>query len=243
MTERIEYLKRQMAKETAELAVKISILETLPDSVPEPTISNMKPDATGDQVFAWLSFHAPSYDPGNTWAPIAVLQALEGAGFVQSPASLCKWGNYRRTTWPALVEDVPEQKAGSFGRPDELTDCDPIAPLWIEPQQHGQCEIRLYMRHGQRLYRIRLDGGHIATVGARQIRRMGGWHFEPNTATVRFPEDWHSLPDATIHQATRGYVDTEQGLSGAIYFAPHGQQCDWPLKASDFLGQLAALVK
>jgi hypothetical protein len=240
MKNAIEELKERHAQEERKLVAELAILELLPDDLPnKPTISNIRHEPKGDDVHAWMSFRGPAYDPGGKYDPVALLESLERAGFELVPATLCKWAGWRRSTWPGLMEDVPPQKGGLSGSGDELSDADPIAPVWLEPSQHTQTEARMYLRKGGKLFKVSVDVGGIGVrLSARRKETHGDWYFERGSARVSFPEAWHSHPLCGISQHTRGYVDTEKGISGALYFQPHNEQSEWTMKASEFIASL-----
>lgn len=239
---KLEELKAKHAKELAEAQAEESIYAMLPEDIAKgPTISNLRAEPPATEPHGWLKFSSPSYDPENTWNPVAVLESLERAGWTAVPATLCKWDDYRRSAYPGLSESIPETKRGSFGHTDKLTDSEPIAPLWIEPQQYGRPEAKLFMRAPDgRLFRVLVDIPGVARLEGRRNEYRGGWSYERGSAKVRFPEEWHGHQYCTISTHTRAWVDTEQGISGAIYFTPHDEQEAWPLTASQFLASLLA---
>lgn len=227
------------AKQAEMDALEDGIIAMLADL--DPIISNVKAAPQITDEHGWLSFRGPSYDPDHKWNPVAILEALEAASWTQCPASLCKWDNYRAAPERGLQSEIPETKPGCFGSTYTLGDCSPIAPIWIRPCQHMGPEAVVFMRAPDgRNFRVQVAIRPIATIYATQHEYKGGWHYERGTARLHFPEEWHSLTHATIHQDSRAWVDTEQGISGAIYFAPHGEQTAWPIKASEFLRELLA---
>jgi len=242
----LQQLKERHGKEMAKMQREEAIIASLPDDLPMvPTISNIRSTKRKGRLEpdAWLSFSAPSYDPDKTYNPVAILTSLERGGFRLQSASLVKWDDYRRTVEIGLCEDILEEKPGCFGSTYKLNDIDPIAPVWIGPEQYGNAEMVCFMRHiatGE-MYRVSIDlpGGVVGLCATRKEFR-GGWHYERGTAKLRFPQSWHGLTHCTISQHTRAYVDTEQGLSGSIYFMPHDEQSNWPLSASEFLTELLA---
>lgn len=240
MKSEVAKLKERREERARKEALEDGIIAILPDDLPAaPSVCNEQLTERALEPVAWLSFSAPSYDPQGTWNPVAILQALERAGWKQSPASLCKWDDYRRSAYPGLSEDIPDEKPGSFGRMDKLTDVAPIAPLWITPCPHTNADCKLFMTAPDgRLFKVLIDLPGIVGIGARRHEYRGGWSYERGSATLRFPPAWHSHPHCTVNENSRAYVDTEQGLSGAIYFTPHDEQSAWPMTASEFLAGL-----
>lgn len=231
MTTKLEELKARQAEEMAKLEREMAIAELLPDNV-SPTISNIADDG------AWLSFHAPSYNPEKTWNPVAILESLEIAGFEQCPSSLVRWDNYRRTPEAGLCDDIPDTKNGGFGGNYKLTDVEAIAPVWVVPCQHTGCDVQLFMRKAGQLFRVSVDIPRVAHLAARKIESRGDWRFDRQSARLLFPDQWHSLEHCTVSARSYCQADTDKGLNGAIYFTPHDEQANWPMKASEFVRDL-----
>jgi hypothetical protein len=82
MESELAKLKQQRLERAKAEAVEDAIIAMLPDDLPKaPTISNVRGSLRSfDDVAAWLSFSAPSYDPKRTWKPVAVLESPERAG-------------------------------------------------------------------------------------------------------------------------------------------------------------------
>jgi hypothetical protein len=243
----LDEMKARHARELAEATAEQRICEMLPESIGKaPTISNHKtPDEMGRVPAAWLGFRAPSYDPKQIYNPIALVESLEGAGWKLVPATLVRWDNYRPTVEPGLQNDQPSTKQVGRAMTYEFRDSWPIAPVWIEANQHTAAEIWAYMTAPDgTLYLthfdlINLPGCHVYLTAKRNEYR-GGWSYERGTARLNFPERWHGHQAATIDVNSRAWVDTEQGLSGTIYFSPHGGQDEWPLTFGAFLRSLLA---
>ncbi len=238
---KMEELKARRAQEDAIAILEDGIITMLPDDLENsPTISNVRAAPKDLDPSAWLSFSAPSYDPGKTWNPLAILQALESAGWKQAPASLCKWGDYRRSAYPGLTDAIPDTKGGSWmGSTDKLTDVSPIAPMWIVPCQHTNADAQLFMTAPDgRLFKVSVDVPHLVSIHARRREFRGGWSYERGTAKLQFPEAWHGHEHCRINENSRAQVDTDQGISGAVYFSPHDEQSAWPMSASEFLASL-----
>lgn len=222
------------------LETRRSILLDLPPGMATPTISNTTDTPGAAEPHGWLSWRGPLRYYGAPEGPSGadMLQALEAAGWQPSPLTLCQYGTWRRSVLPGLADEVPEVR-----RRDTLKDTTPIAPLWIEPNQHTGPEAHAFYRApGGRLYRLSVAGPSGAAVYARRKEARGDWHFESGTARPVFPEWWHGAicEVANIGSHTRAYVDTPQGVSGAIYFEPHTEQDAFPLTPSQLLRLLEA---
>jgi len=241
---RIEELKARHSAELAELNAKERICALLPESLSLPSIANLK--ATGP-VNGWLSF-SPDYGTDAKAFAISVFSELEKAGFEPLPLSLCKWGNYRRSVSPGLVADIPNEKRGCFGSTDELNDVEPIAPLYVVPCQFTGVEAVAYYRKGEETFRVCVKAPLRAHLSCRRVEYRGGWRFD-GACTVEFPKAWHEIHGqdddaqcvAHISARTAGYRDTDQGITGVIYWQPLTEQSEFPLTPSQFLAQLFAL--
>lgn len=82
-----------------------------------------------------------------------------------------------------------------------------------------------------------------ASVSVHAERKTNGydWYFVRGTARLSHPDHWHNpqIEGRTIaqkHVKSFASVDTEQGVSGAIYWEPvdHGQD-DFPYSARQML--------
>lgn len=208
------------------------ILAALPDTLPAPTISNEDSEFFGTPG-AWLSWS--SFRAEGTGS--AILRALETAGFEPVPMTLCKWGQYRVAPEPGALEAIPEVK-----RRDTLTDTTIAAPLWIEPQQHGGPEARAYYARDGRIYKVTVPAPVGVQLTARRRNKLGDWYFE-RPASIVFPEAaWRTALaglDLGVSVHTRAYIDTPQGLSGALYFELHAHdQTDYPHSPAAILAAL-----
>lgn len=234
LDEKIETFRREMETRRA-------VLESLAGTIaelPPPLISNESARAFFDQPGAWLTWSAPFYGENFTGADI--LRGLEAAGFTPMPATLCKWDDYRPHTEPGRLDDIPEKK-GRY----TLTDATPIAPLWIEVNGHTGPEARAYYRAGDRVYKVSVPvPAGIACVTARRIEVRGDWYYDRGSARLHFPQAWHAIgPDngdrvAGIAAQSRAWRDTEQGISGSIYFEPYTEQDAFPLTPAALLALL-----
>lgn len=239
MKTHIEELKARHAKELQELQTKEAIASILPEALPFPTISNI---SQSGQVRAWLSFHAPYGIDAKAFA-LSVFTEMEKAGAKALPLSLCQWDNYRRSVSPGLVESIPDEKKGSFGHTQKLNDIDPIAPVWVTPCQHTGTEAHCFYELAGAVYRVGVPLPNVAHLSCHRVEYHGGWRFD-GPCTVHFPQSWHSIHTengesvAHISQHTRGYRDTEQGISGNVYWLPLTEQSEFPLSPAQFVAQL-----
>lgn len=228
----LDGLHEELTKVTRRVEIKGRILAALPGNLPAPTISNEDTQFFGAPG-AWLSWRA-SY--GDTMTGAEILAALEADGFAPLPVTVCKWDDYRATPEPGALEAIPETK-GRY----TLADATIVAPLWIEPNQHTGTEARAYYTKGGAVYKVTVSGPGGAFLTARRKKTGDSWYYEPGTASVTFPEAWHSLcvddqPTLGISHLTRAYRDTEQGLSGAIYFElMRHEQTELPLTPAGIL--------
>lgn len=213
------------------------ILSELPADLPAPTISNEGEKAMDGQPGAWASF---SRDYGEKWQGSEIFASLERAGFKTMPATLAQYGKYRRGVHPGLQTEIPEEYSRS-----KLTDCEPIVPVWLVPSCFGEGDAVAFYRSPAGLL-LRVKVSPPAGIGMHATRKniRGGWYYERGTAKLRYPEAWHSVHDASgnlvsqICVHSRAYVDTEHGISGAIYFTPFLDQSDFPMTAAEFLKAL-----
>jgi len=244
----LEKLRKPSEDETPRI---IAILEQLPPDLDSPTISNLRRPKSAEDTLepeAWLSFHGPSYDPDNTFQPVAVLEALERHGWRVLPASLVKWNDYRAHPEMGLADDIPETKPGNFGSGYKLSEVTIICPAWVVPNQYGKPKFFCYMvaPSGQR-FKVMVDVSLPVHVDAKRVQYFGGWHYDRSRgAQLRYPPSWETLehagePVAQREAHSRAYVDTEQGCSGVIYWEPIAHDQDaFPMTASQFLAALLA---
>lgn len=225
------------AKRALRDAFEDRILSALPPELEAPTISNESERAFFDQAGAWLSFRSYSFDrkPGAD-----TLHALELAGFKPMACTFTKWDQYRGHPEPGAAEHIPDEK-GRY----KLTSTEPIAPLWIVPNQHTGSEAQAFYRSPDGLVlKVCVSTTAPAYLTASRTEFPGGWSYKSGTAKIQFPENWHSLADVggeivAMLASPRAYVDTEQGLSGALYWNPvaHEQE-DFPLSPAQLLAIL-----
>lgn len=244
-TTRSAELRERHQKELAELTAREQIESLLPESLPLPTISNIQHTPKPLTPYAWLSFH-PEYGQDKKAFALRILSELEAHGAEPLPLSLCKWGAYRRSVYYGLTTDIPNEKRGCFGNMDELTDVDPIAPLYVEPNQHTGVGVRAFYRIAGYVFKVTVEAPLPARLHCRRVENMGGWRFD-GACSIDFPKAWHSIYNvapndgecvANVSQHTRGYRDTEQGISGTIYWQPLTEQDQFPLTPAQFLAQL-----
>lgn len=237
-------VQSELAKLDAEYAaarkrieIKGRILAQLPAELPAPTISN-EDSRFFDVPGAWLSWRA-SYSFEAPTKGSQLLAALEGAGFEPVPVTVCRWGSWRPQPEPGALEAIPETK-----RRDTLTDATIVAPLWLEPSPHGGPEARAYYRKDGMIYKVTVPAPWTAGITARRIKTRGNWYYEHGTARLLYPEAWHAIRTADgtsiagISHLSRAYVDTEQGISGALYFELYTEQDACPLTPAQFLAVL-----
>ncbi len=212
-------LNARHAAAQAELDNKFAVLAMLPAGTIPGVCNWGAPTPVNPR--AWINYSSPAYDPENKWNPVAVLRAVEDAGWkLIAEASLVKWDNYRRSMEPCGVAE-----AKAFGEPDastqqprkKFTDGDAVAPYWVIPCQFTKPDFVCFMLAPDGLvYRVSLD---VPTIGAHiHARRVihhgeGDWHFDSGSARLSTPQHW---PLVTPH--SRAFVDTAQGISGAAYF-------------------------
>lgn len=227
-------------------AAERAILEALPDDLPAPTISNTRCNFFGTPG-AFLSWHAPYFgETGPSGSEI--LATLEAHGFEPLPATLCRWDYYRPNPEPGAAEDIPETKRPMPALLYTLQDATPIAPLWIIPFQHGHGDpkARAYYRHAGRIYQVTVAAPRAVGVYARRVESRGSWRYERGTARLIIPDAWHAIRTesgeavAGVSSGSGAWVDTEQGISGAIYFEPYTEQREFPLTPAELLAILEA---
>jgi hypothetical protein len=231
--------KARIEAESAKLAIEESVLGMLPDALPVcPVISNLKASPEPTEPHGWLSFGCPSYgNERDAYSPVGILKTLEDAGWQLLPATLCRWDSYRPSACMGLQRDIPDTK-GRY----KLTETWPIAPLWFRPCQHTCQEAALYMQapDGRKFF-IHVDTPNVrVSVHARRVEHLGGWYYERGSARTGYPPQWESHPACKIGTVQQS-VDTEQGLSGAVFFEPREDHGAWSLPASEFLQSLIDL--
>lgn len=234
--ERLAKLDTERARFERRAAVEARIYSTLPPNLAAPTISNDTDDG------AWLSWSASTFQqtPGSV-----ILAALEVSGFAPLPVTLCQWENWRPSPSPGTQAEIPETKRGSFGHLDKLTDSWPIAPLWLVPCVHTGTEAHAIYRKDGQTYRVHVPGPRTVSLSAQRMEIRGDWYYKRGSAQLRYPTEWASiqLTDGTpilgINPRSRAYVDTEQGISGALYFEllTH-EQDEFPLSPAALLVKL-----
>lgn len=228
----LEQLKKRHEDEIARFHLEKQLVGELPTM---PTISNLNSKFLANKdVTAWFSFTCPSYDPDNKWNPVKVLQDMEEAGWEVVPTSRVKWDNYRECFEPGLCDDIVLR-----GTYKKLTSKEPILPYWVEPCQFTKPDFNLYMKRNDKTVRVCVHIPGTATIHARRIESIGDWYYERGTCTVGVPPSWHKIDH--VDTRSKGYVDTEKGISGRIWFtSPDIKQDAWKMKASEFLTLLLA---
>lgn len=220
---------------------RLRILSELPAHLPAPTISNEK---KAGRLHAWVSWRSMDYAPEGEPKPREILAALEAAGFKWLPASLAKYGSYRRSVHVGLCDELPEEYSRS-----KLQDCEAIAPLWLNASMGGgydSCEaLAFYMSPSGIVLRVSVKGPRVFGATARRVEYRGDWYYETGSARLRYPEAWHSVttpsdetPITQIAAHSGAYRDTEKGVSACLYFTPFLEPQDFPLSPAQFLARL-----
>lgn len=236
----MEELKAKHAKELAKMEVEIGICEMLPDSIPSPLVCNLDSDPGPTEPHGWISFSAPAYDPNKKHNPVAILAALEAAGWKSAPCSLVRKAQYRRSPQIGLFDEMPEK----IGR-DPVTESDPIAPFWVIPNQFTACDFNAFMESPDgRVWRMSFDVPGLASISAKRVYPRGAeWYFERGSAKLHTPPHWHGLDgiDCGMSKWSGATVDTQQGISGWVYFDSFAHnQADYPHPLSTVLAALIA---
>lgn len=232
--DRLAALDTEAEKLQRRLALEREVYSALPPELTAPTVSNEQTKFF-DRPGVWLSWSAPLYGEP-TISGSDILSALEQAGFTPMPVTVCKWADWRVIAEPGAAEDIPDTK-----HRDTLKDITPAAPLWIVPEQHTGTKACAFYERGGRVFKVSVPGPSRALVTARRKEIHGTWYYERGTARLSFPESWHAVRTADgesvagISQHSRAYVDTEQGISGAIYFEPYTEQDAFPLTPAGML--------
>lgn len=246
VSDKLAALEAERERFEQQQAAERAILEALPADLPAPTISNTRCNFFGIPG-AHLSWGAPYFgETGPSGSEI--LATLEAIGFEPLPATLCRWDDYRPYPEPGAVEDIPEKKRPAPAWRYTLTDATPIAPLWVIPRQHGHGgpDARAYYRHGGRIYLVKVAAPPTGGVYARRVETRGSWYYERGTARLLIPDAWHAIriesgeAVAGISSGSGAWVDTEQGISGAIYFEPYTEQREFPCTPAELLAILEA---
>lgn len=247
-TNPLQELRERQKRERKEMRAELAIVAALPPGIPRPTISNiqLKDDPRNDGVFAWLSWSIPYEHQRNgiAWS-LGVFQALESISAQPVQATLCKWDNYRPSVSPGGQNDHPSEKPDWGHRTKKLTDSWPIAPLWVSPCQHTGNEARCFYRIDGKIFKVSVDIPLPVRLSCRRVEFPGGWRFD-GPAQLHFPQHWHDIHDkngqsvAQIDKNTRAFRDTDQGISGAMYWAPTGTQDDFPMTPAQFLAAIIA---
>jgi hypothetical protein len=242
---RIEELKARAVKEAAEREAEIAILQELPAETSAPLVSSVG-NAYPEGVYATVNFTGPSYDPEKTFDPVAILREIEAAGWKPLPATLTKRADYRPSPEPGLQDDLPEVR-----NRNKLTDSWPICPLWFVPEQYCGSHARAFYRTPSG----KLVCVHVRTpaaacsLAARRIEYRGGWRLDRTSGQLSHPDRWHEIrtpdgePVAQKAASSHAVVDTEQGMSGAMYWEPNTDHADFPMTPADMLAYLLAALE
>ena len=222
----IQEKRDHLEKERRKLGREEQIISMLPPDLPvSPVITIQDADKIAPGG-AWLSF-LRAY--GQKFHSAEILESFERAGWQPLPVTLVKWSEYRPCPVPGADEQIPETVPGPFGG-YALTWSEPIAPLWVRPQQHGDCEAGAFYRGPDGfVYRIKVPGPRACGLSAKRVCLLGDWHFDRATARLHYPDGWHSVfvgqtVVAAVSARSGAHVDTPQGMSGAVYFDLYAEQ-------------------
>lgn len=207
--------------------LKIRILKELPQDIKPPVLSNIGSKYGG--VKAWCSFTCPSYDPSNSHDPIAIARSLENAGWTIQPASLAKYGDYRKSVYRGLPNELDQESSRA-----KLKEAEEILPVWIRPQQYTAADAYFFMKTPNGLFiKITIDVPRCGiAIYARRVETFGGWYFERGTGRMSFPTEMNTMFGGVL--SAKCYVDTDQGISGEMYW----KKASINLTASEILAKL-----
>lgn len=203
-------LEAKHTQDLKELEAKHQILAMLPATKDLPVICNLSKPSKLDPR-AWICFHI-HYDPDGLYRPVEILKQMEEMGWrMLDEAALVKWDRYRPSMEPCALSDAANL---SHPRKYSYTDGWSVAPYWLTPNHHTTPEFTCFMTGPDGLtYRVSLEAHLQIAIFARKVQtRFGDWHFERGTARLVYPSTW------ATHNKSCAHVDTDQGISGAIYF-------------------------
>lgn len=232
LSEKRQALAERHARQIKELEQECAILATLPDDLPQAPTIVLQGAAlhARKRPGAWLAFSRSYRDE---WTGIDVFASLERAGFKPLPATLCRWDRYRHVVEPGAQESIPLTVVGSVTA-KELTDSQPIAPVWIDLNRHtGGSAWAFYAGPEGNVYKVKVPAPSRCHISARRVEERGGWHFDRSSARLHFPDSWHAV---TINDVAIATVCTHSGawctlpdsLDGAIYFDAFFEQTNDP---------------
>lgn len=219
--ERKKKIQNEIESPGADLIRELELLSRLPGSLPAPTLSSIgsKPHR------GWagtISFSNPTHLDDGSWDPVWIAGRIADTVRVM-PASLAFYGNYRRCTYPALCEDVPDMDNG-----DTLKNVEAIAPVWIDDIGSYRQEANFFVEIAGRIHKVSIEIPKHAYASARRVEFRGGWRYE-GQVKIGFPKHWHELSvptgdssveqQATLsaHECVRIEHD-RQSLSGELFW-------------------------
>lgn len=182
----IDKMNERHEKEIASLKRKKRIISMMPSvlSVAEaPSISNDH-DELHRGVHAWVSFsnfRKPSI-------AVAVAEALESDGWVLQPMTLSKYGNWQAQCVCGVLNDIPHVMDRN-----ELTQADPMMPVWLKLNQYTESEICFYMAKDGLICKFLLDDTVPYRMHAGTTEYRGGWRYKAGTERMVFKPEKHSL--------------------------------------------------
>lgn len=237
-------LEQEQEKARQEMEVKLQIIGDLPDSIPTPTISNIKLSLLRSEssvnsrfdTLAWVSFTFYSYRMKfEEWNPVAILEAFEAIGWEPIPTSLCRYDNYQ----PGVkIGTVEECKAAPLpGTYRELRGVSAITPAWFTAGNYGESKYCCFLTRLGKTIRVNVSVPGVLRVSAERVNLgRDDWQYLSGSAKCGYPEAWADLPGLTPTAA--GYVDSAKSVRGVLYFWLQTPQKEWTTKASVFLQQL-----
>ncbi len=254
VADRLANLDNEMSEKRARLCREQEILDMLPVTLPNPTISNLD-TKTASERCPWVSFQAARFTDEKPYDASSVFLGLEAAGWRPQMLSIVKWGAYRRSIYPAHQNDLPDTYHNA-----EFKDSEGIVPLAIRltlcQYNHDNDAQAYYRAPNGLLVHVQVEVKLPCSVNARR-QYAGGhqssdyWRFEHGTGKVSIPPTWMAIypnaeesnPIATPSQYCQGYVDTEKSCSGMISWIPLLGQDDWKLTPGQFLKLLEDAAK
>ena len=210
----------------------VRVLSEIPENMPAPVISNESEraffGAEGEPIAgAWLSWSRFSHgsDAEAVWR---ICADLEAAGWWPCPMSLAAWGQWRPSPAPLPYDDLPKQRPGCSN--ESLTVSDPLCAGWLVLSDR-EAEFRTYYRTpGGLLMQVTIELPLPARVRAVRRETLERWHYERGSATLEYPANWDCLglggeQVAQAHSRSCAYVETEQSISGVVYWEPMVDPC------------------
>lgn len=236
-----ETIKSLEASKPDTTAAELATLRMIPSDLRAPTVSNIR-DVPDDVcgTSAWLSWRS-SYGDSPTMAA-DTLAALESAGWRLAPATLMKKDNYRPSPQLGLFDSFGE----TYGR-YTVTELWPLFPAWIIPYQHIGNEMICFMYAPDGCgFRVCIDLPRgLCSLSARRVEFLGGWRYEW-PACLHYPPAWEDIHNAagesiaSRSEKSGARVESEQYLTGELYWSPNIEQDELTMTASEFVRVLMA---